>query len=550
MKSLSVAQRLSVLVVMFSVLLALLGFMGLKSSSDTLDGLKTVYEDRTMALMQITPVVRSVREVQLQVVLAMQHAPTSAFLSLHDYPIEQHFNAISEGLRLIDENWKKFNATKMEAEEKVLADKVGKLLEAYEREGVEPALALMRKGEFSLETLGPAFMKTLHLSSELHDPMNQLGGMQAEEAETEYKKALASYDQARTMSISLIVLGMLSGIVFAWLLIRSITRPLNEIRDLITQVQQRNDFTLTVPLHGEDEIGQTGKAFNGLLSTLRSSLGGMLELIAKVGSSAGELSQNSKQAAQAAGDASEATSSMAAAVEEMTVSINHISDGSREALTLATQAGEYSEQGGDVIRKAIDEINTIAVTVREVSETIATLGEHSEHISGVIQVIKDVADQTNLLALNAAIEAARAGESGRGFAVVADEVRKLAERTAHATGEISQTVTAIQNSSHDAVEAMERAVAQVDHGVQLAGQAGESINQIGASTNRVVEVVSTISESILEQASASNSISTQVERVAQASEENSAVAQSSADSAHQVARMSDEMREMAGRFRI
>ena len=57
----------------------------------------------------------------------------------------------------------------MGAEVKALADKVGKLLEAYERQAVEPALSLMRKGDFPLDTLGPAFMKTLHLSNELRE---------------------------------------------------------------------------------------------------------------------------------------------------------------------------------------------------------------------------------------------------------------------------------------------------------------------------------------------------------------------------------------------
>ena len=547
MKSLSVGQRLSILVVTFSVVLVLVGFMGLKTSADTLAGLKTVYEDRTVAMTQLTPVVRTVREILAQLALALQHDPHGSMVALHDHPIEQHTAAISEGLKFVDVQWKKFIATSMTPEEKTLSEQVTKLLEAYEHQGVQTALNLIMKGDFSANTLGPVFMKTVHLAAELRDPMIHLVEIQVKEAEIEYNKALVSYQQARTLSITLIVLGMLGGSLFAWLLIRSITRPLNEIRDIIVQVQQNNDFTLKVPLRGQDEIGQMAQSFNEFLATLRASIGGMLTMIGQVGSSAGELSQNSKQAA---GDASEATSSMAAAVEEMTVSINHVGESSREALTLATQAGEYSGRGGEVIRQAIGEINTIAATSHEISETIAQLGEHSQHISGVIQVIKDVADQTNLLALNAAIEAARAGESGRGFAVVADEVRKLAERTAQATGEISQTVTAIQNSTQNAVTAMGRAVAQVDHGVQLAGQAGESINQIGISTNRVVEVVSTISESILEQASASNSISTQVERVAQASEENSAVAQNSADSAHHVAELSAQMREAASRFHI
>ena len=110
------------------------------------------------------------------------------------------------------------------------------------------------------------------------------------------------------------------------------------------------------------------------------------------------------------------------------------------------------------ISRQLDLTKTImsnAVSKAEATnDRYAGLAEAAQKIGDVIKLIQTIAGQTNLLALNATIEAARAGEAGRGFAVVANEVKMLAVQTAKATEEISRHISAVQESTSGAVEAV------------------------------------------------------------------------------------------------
>jgi len=550
MKALKVGYRLSMLVAMFVILLIVIGGLGLRSASQTLAGLETVYEDRTVPLVQITRVKRLLDSNFSELLRAFQHDPRQELAKLHDHAVDEHLKRIEANLKTVDETWKSYLATQMTPEEKQLADAFTARYQEYTKTLTLPTMDALRQGNYSLEVISSFLKGNRKMGGEVDKLADALIELQTRVAKEEFDRDVAQYESAHTLSIATIIIGVLLGVGFSWWLIRSVTGPLAEIRDVVTYVQTSGDFTRNITRGQQDEVGQTAQAFNALLASLRGTLGDLLQAINQVNSASGDMSETAAQSALASSATSESASAMAASVEQMSVSVGEVGNGARRALELAQQAGSFSSRGGEVIQQAVAEIAQIADTVRRVAETITELGTRSERISGVVQVIKDVADQTNLLALNAAIEAARAGESGRGFAVVADEVRKLAERTTGATGEIAKMVEEIQVSARSAVGEMGQAVVQVDAGVSLAAQAGQSIADIQESTADVVRVVGDITDAIVEQGAASQSIASQVERVAQAAEENSAAAAQSSDAAGQMRNLAVEMSGLAGRFRI
>ncbi len=155
----------------------------------------------------------------------------------------------------------------------------------------------------------------------------------------------------------------------------------------------------------------------------------------------------------------------------------------------STQTETLSAHGASVIRDTIHRMEQLAGQVSASSQQVSGLGEKTSQITFIVNTIREIADQTNLLALNAAIEAARAGEQGRGFAVVADEVRKLAERTSMSTGDISRMIGEIQTETRNVIDSMEQSLQEVDAGVRLVSEAGDTVTRIHEGARRVVSVV-------------------------------------------------------------
>ena len=244
--------------------------------------------------------------------------------------------------------------------------------------------------------------------------------------------SLSSINQAiaeATMKIIVAALGLMVLLIgFIYLFVnRAVTQPLEKLSHSLAEIAEgEGDLTRRLAVESQDEIGRTSTIFNAFMDKLQSVVRDVKDGADKVMTTSNQLAASSLQLTHSSDQQNEATVAMAAAIEEITVSIANVSASSGNAHEMAVEAGSLSLEGHNAVQEAVGEMNKISESVSTSTLLIRDLDEKSNQISNIVSVIKDIADQTNLLALNAAIEAARAGEQGRGFAVVADEVRKLA----------------------------------------------------------------------------------------------------------------------------
>ncbi|MFA6314735.1 MAG: methyl-accepting chemotaxis protein, partial [Sterolibacterium sp.] len=360
-------------------------------------------------------------------------------------------------------------------------------------------------------------------------------------------------DAIRDASLKFIVAALGVAIVligFIYLFVdRAVSAPLAKLSHSLREIAEgEGDLTRRLTVERNDEIGRTSGIFNTFMDKLQSVVRDVKLSAERVMATSHQLSSAASELTTSSSQQSDATASMAASLEEVTVSIQQVADNSDRAHEMATEAGGLSGQGHQAVSEAIDEMQKISESVNASSAAITTLEEKSVQISGVANVIKEIADQTNLLALNAAIEAARAGEQGRGFAVVADEVRKLAERTASATHEITNTIEEIRLSTQRSVSGMEFSVGQVQKGVEMATHSGVAMANIETSTNKVKASVDEISSALREQSTAATQLAQDVEVIAQKAERNGSLANETAQSARHLEELAVTLKQAVDRF--
>ncbi|RQM71361.1 methyl-accepting chemotaxis protein [Aeromonas jandaei] len=379
-------------------------------------------------------------------------------------------------------------------------------------------------------------------------PIDDFYKMMEERNQKAVESAISNTDMLRYLFIALGLLLMF----FLWRTYRSLLSLVGtSVEQLKTDLYRLAEGDFSHPI----KVPQGAKeSLIGLLGSMQTTLKG---IIAKVSHSTEELSdsadsiaQIAEQTAQFATSQQSSTQTMAAAIEELVVSISHLSDNATHADELSKVSANTLEEGSEVIKETLGSIENISTTVGEAASTIAELNGHTQQISEIIGVIRGIADQTNLLALNAAIEAARAGEQGRGFAVVADEVRNLASRSAASTQQITGMISKIQSGADASIRGMENTVNNVSRGVTLASQTGEAIASIQSHASNLTGLRGEISHTLREQSPAANEVVSPVGNITPLSEQSGDAARHVSKEAAKLKQLSRVLRQEMGHFKL
>jgi len=320
----------------------------------------------------------------------------------------------------------------------------------------------------------------------------------------------ASQEQTKLLIIGIGLAVINLGLIFNWLIGRSITGPLGRLSGAMEKLAA-GDSTVDIPsTDSKDEIGVMARTVivfrdNAVereqlavtqeksvrererrAETIAATVAHFEETVDQALAKVRGAAERLETASTALNGAADAVSTEASSAEERVGAASmNVASAASSAEELATSIGEIAGQAAtstEVASRAVTEAQRTVETMSQLATAATRIGE-------VIGLIQAIAGQTNLLALNATIEAARAGEAGRGFAVVASEVKNLAGQTAKATEEVATQIGAIQSAAGDATQAIEQVNDIISEMSGIAARVAAAVEEQNAAVATIAEGV-------------------------------------------------------------
>lgn len=321
-----------------------------------------------------------------------------------------------------------------------------------------------------------------------------------------YQQSTEVFKQAYKQYTLILAVGGLLILLLAFIVYRSIIKPLNSLTHSARQLENGDLRTEIMHTENKTEIGLLMSAFSGAVLTLRQIIQQVEETSQGVAAASKELAnaatETGKGANQVASTVEELAKSsqeqtgqalqMTTAIDNMMAAVEYIKESYEQARNYTDKANDLAESGQKDVDRAIAQMETIKMAAYEMGDKVGGLEESSQKISEIVDIISSIAQQTNLLALNAAIEAARAGEHGRGFAVVAEEVRKLAEESSQSAQQIDGLIVTIQTGIKTAMVSMEKGAAEVNMGTDTIATTGKVFVDISDAIKKIADAIKNV----------------------------------------------------------
>ena len=241
-----IGTRLTILIVVLLTLLLGMGTFGLM-------GLKEA--NQAMEMMYAENLHQSHRLDQINFLMTRNRlAISNTLLDPTSDKVAQYTAEVETNIATISSLWKEFTAVQMTPEMAKLTQQYADNRKAFVEKGLRPAVGALRAND--LKEARRLVLDHIHPLYDATKPqLDALASTIDADAKADYETSFEKYQSSRNRSIGAMTLGILFALVFGFVLVRGISRPLTRAVEVADEVAGGKLDGL-IPVEGKDEIGQ------------------------------------------------------------------------------------------------------------------------------------------------------------------------------------------------------------------------------------------------------------------------------------------------------
>ena len=237
-KPLKVGSRLFFLTALTLAVVIVIGAFGLWGLDKTGDNVNSLYMHNTQPIAELGALNGTLGKMLADMLLAWQHNPAGTLSAIHDHPIEVHLESMAMWQNLFETHWAAYKSAQMTPEERELVDLIDRSHNIFMTEGMIPLRDAMKSGKFPPDNM-QGLLQTFPHGVLVETSLTKLMQLKMAQAKQNHELAMNAYSNMHKWIITVILVGILLAVFFAFSVTRSITRPLSQIHKAQADYRRR-----------------------------------------------------------------------------------------------------------------------------------------------------------------------------------------------------------------------------------------------------------------------------------------------------------------------